>query len=352
MGTLTLPNRVIMAPLTRGRATAGGEPTPLMVEYYTQRACAGLLISEATAVSPRGYGWVQAPGIFTMGQARGWRLVTDSVHRAGGRIFLQLWHMGRVTHPDFLGGQLPVAPSAIAAKGESLTPTGKKPFVTPHALTLNEIKATIGDYQNAARLAKEAGFDGVEIHGANGYLVDQFLRDGSNKRTDEYGGSVENRMRFLAQVTETVAGVWGAARVGVRLSPRNPYNDMSDSDPAGTFTAAAEMLSGMGIAYLHAMEPLPGHRLWVPGDRVTLLMRKAFKGVLIANGGFTKALGEEALAKGEADAISYGVPYIANPDLAERFKTDAPLNAPDAATFYSHEAKGYTDYPSLKSKAA
>ncbi len=352
MGALTLPNRILMAPLTRGRATAAGVPTPMMAEYYTQRASAGLIISEATAVSKRGYGWVQAPGIYNAEQGKGWRGVTDSVHKAGGRIFLQLWHMGRVTHPDFLDGQLPVAPSAIAAKGQALTPTGKKDYVTPHALTLDEIRATVEDYRSSARLAKEAGFDGVEIHSANGYLIDQFLRDGSNKRTDDYGGSVNNRARLLLQVAEAAAGVWGLDRVGVRLSPRNPYNDMSDSDPVGTFTAVAEKLSCLGLAYLHAMEPLPGNWRWAEGERVTPLMRNVFKGALIANGGYTKELGEAALKNGEAEAVAYGVPFIANPDLVERFKTGASLNTPDTDTFYSHEAKGYIDYPRLKDRAA
>lgn len=349
MGALTLPNRIVMAPLTRGRATLDGVPTPLMTTYYTQRASAGLLIAEATAVSKRGYGWKQAPGIFNTQQVQGWQKVTEAVHKAGGRIFLQLWHMGRVTHPDFLDGQLPVAPSAIAAEGESRA--GKK-YVMPHALTLDEIKATVADYKSGAALAKEAGFDGVEIHGANGYLVDQFLRDGSNKRTDQYGGTIENRLRFLSEVTEAVVNVWGAGRVGVRLSPRNAYNDMHDSDPVALFGAAAERLSGYQLAYLHAMEPLPGHRLSAEGPRVSPVMRKAFKGVLIANGGYTKALGEAALAKDEADAIAYGVLMLANPDLVERFRINAPLNTPDQATFYTHDEKGYADYPFLKSNAA
>ena len=351
-GSLTLPNRIIMAPLTRGRATVDGVPTPMMTEYYAQRAGAGLLITEATPVSQRGYGWVQAPGIFNAVQVKGWQPVTAGVHQAGGRIFMQLWHMGRVTHPDFLGGQLPVAPSAIAAKGESRTPTGNKPYVTPHALTIDEIKTTIADYKAAAQRAKDAGFDGVEIHSANGYLLDQFLRDGSNKRTDAYGGTAENRVRLLAQVTEAVISVWGAGRVGVRLSPRNAFNDMNDSDPMKTFGRAAEKLDSYGLAYLHTLEALPGHMMYAEGARVTPVIRKAFKGALITNGGYTKELGEKALAAGEADAIAYGVPFLANPDLVERFKTGAPLNPPDYATFYTHDAKGYTDYPALKSKAA
>ncbi len=346
-GALTLPNRILMAPLTRGRATAEGVPTPLMVDYYTQRASAGLIIAEATAVSQRGYGWLHAPGIYTAAHVKGWQAVTQAVHKAGGRIFLQLWHMGRVSHPDFLGGQLPVAPSAIAAEGHTATPLGQKDYVVPHALTIDEIKATVEDYRHAAKLAKDAGFDGVEIHSANGYLLDEFLRDSANKRTDNYGGSPENRTRLLCEVAEAVTGIWGGDRTGVRLSPRNPYKGMSDSDPVNTFSVAAEKLNAYGLAYLHSMEPLPGHRLAAEGTRVSPVMRKIFKGVFIVNGGYTQKLGEEALAKNEADAVAYGSLFIANPDLVGRFKTGAALNTPDTATFYTHEANGYTDYPLL-----
>lgn len=351
-GALTLPNRILMAPLTRGRATLDGVPTPLMVEYYTQRASTGLIISEATAISKRGYGWVQAPGMFTEAHVKGWQTVTEAVHKAGGRIFLQLWHMGRVSHPDFLDGQLPVAPSAIAAEFDSNTPMGRKPYVVPHALTIDEIKATVQDYKRGAQMAKDAGFDGVEVHGANGYLIDQFLRDSANKRTDIYGGSAENRTRFLCAVTEAVISVWGSDRTGVRLSPRNPGNSMSDSDAVATFSLATEKLNAYNPAYLHSMEPLPGHRRAAPGERVSPYMRKIFKGTFILNGGFTKEIGEKALAAGEGDAVAYGELYIANPDLVTRFKTNAPLNASDPSTFYTHEAKGYTDYPALKNAAA
>jgi len=351
-GALTLPNRILMAPLTRGRATAEAVPTPLMAEYYTQRAAAGLVIAEATAISKRGYGWVRAPGIYTAAHVKGWQTVTQAVHKAGGRMFLQLWHMGRTSHPDFLDGELPVAPSAIAAEGHTATPLGQKPYVIPHVLTTDEIKATVADYRRAAKLAKDAGFDGVEIHSANGYLLDEFLRDGANKRTDNYGGSAENRARMLCEVTEAVVGVWGGSHVGVRLSPRNPYKGMSDSDPAHTFSTAAEKLNAYGLAYLHSMEPLPGHRLAAEGARVSPVMRKVFKGTFIVNGGYNQKQAEEALAKNEADAVAFGTLFIANPDLVERFRINAPLNAPDAATFYTHEAQGYTDYPSLKSAAA
>jgi len=351
VGALTLPNRILMAPLTRGRATVDGVPTPLMVEYYTQRAAAGLIITEATAISARGYGWVKAPGLFTDAHVKGWQKVTDSVHKAGGRIFLQMWHMGRISHPDFLGGELPVAPSAIAAEGHSNTPTGKKPYVVPHALTIAEIKATIEDYKRGTQMARDAGFDGVEIHGANGYLLDEFLRDGSNHRTDIYGGSAENRARLHCEVTEAVISTWSADRTGIRLSPYNSNGGMKDSDPVNTFTVAAEKLSAYNLAYLHSMEPLPGHPRAVPGERVSPHMRKAFKGVFLANGGYTKELGDQAIAANAADAITFGTLFIANPDLVERFKIGAKLNEADAATFYTHEAKGYTDYPALKNAA-
>lgn len=350
-GAFQLPNRIVMAPLTRGRATVDGVPTPLMAEYYVQRATAGLIIAEATAISPIGYGWVQAPGIWTEAHVKGWQTVTRAVHQAGGRIVLQLWHMGRASHSDFHGGKLPVAPSPLAAEGNCATPLGKKPYEIPHALTLDEIKATLKDYTHAAKLAKDAGFDGVEVHGANGYLLDEFLRDGANKRSDAYGGTAQSRARFLIEATEAVVNVWGSDRVGVRLSPRNPYKGMSDSDPVATFCTAAELLNPFKLAYLHTMEPLPGHALAGEGLRVTPEMRKIYKGVMITNGGYTQELGERALANGEADAIAYGVPFIANPDLVNRFRTGAALNAPDAATFYTHGAAGYTDYPFLKNAA-
>ncbi len=350
-GALSLDNRIVMAPLTRGRADVDGVPTRLMAEYYTQRATAGLIVAEATAVSKRGYGWVQAPGIFTAAQVKGWQIVTDAVHKAGGKIVLQLWHMGRASHPDFLNGQLPVAPSAIAAEGHTTTPQGIKDYVVPHALDLDEIKMTIADYRRGATLAKDAGFDGVEIHSANGYLLDEFLRDGANKRDDIYGGSAENRVRLLQQVTEAVTGIWGGDRVGVRLSPRNPYKGMTDSDPVNTFGVAAEKLNPYGLAYLHSMEPLPGHRLAAEGERVSPVMRKIFKETFIVNGGYTQDLAEKALENDEADAVAFGVPFIANPDLVQRFKTGAPLNPADESTFYTHDAHGYTDYP-LMAKAS
>jgi len=352
VGALKLPNRLVMAPLTRGRAEADGSPNALMAEYYVQRASAGLIISEATAVSRHGVGWLGAPRIYDSAHVRGWRGVTDALHGAGGRIFLQLWHMGRVSHPDFLDGDLPVGPSAIAAKGESRTASGSKPYVTPRALEVREIPGIVREYAYAARQAREAGFDGVELHGANGYLIDQFLRDGSNQRTDAYGGSVANRVRFLLEVTEAVTDAWSPERVGVRLSPTGQYNDMRDSNPVATFTQAARELNRFGLAYLHVMEGLPGHWSHVPGVQVAPHLRAAFKGPLIINGGYDAGRAAAAIAEGETDLVAFGVAFLANPDLPERIRRNAPLNPPDMATFYAGGVNGYTDYPALEPAAA
>lgn len=352
VGALSLPNRFVMAPLTRGRAEADGTPSALMADYYVQRASAGLIVSEATAVSPLAVGWVGAPRIYNASHARGWGKVTDALHRAGGRIFLQLWHMGRVSHPDFLNGQVPVGPSAIAAAGDSHTATGHKPYVTPHALEAQEIPGVIRDYAYAARLAREAGFDGVELHGANGYLIDQFLRDGSNQRKDAYGGSAANRARFLLEVTEAVASAWAPERVGVRLSPTGAYNDMRDSNPVETFTYAAQALNRFGLAYLHVMEGLPGHWAHVPGTQVTPHLRAVFKGPMIVNGGYDAVKAAAAIEGGQTDLVAFGVPFLANPDFPERIRHAAALNAPDMATFYTGGARGYTDYPALASVPA
>ncbi len=348
LGALSLANRFVMAPLTRGRADSDGTPNALMVDYYVQRASAGLIVTEATAVSPQGFGWLGAPRIYDRSHVTGWGKITEAVHAAGGRMFLQLWHMGRVSHPDFLNGELPVGPSAIRAQGDTHTPQGKKDYVTPRALELSEIAEVIREYAYGARLAREAGFDGVEIHGANGYLIDQFLRDRSNQRTDGYGGSVGNRARFLLQVTEAVANAWSAERVGVRLSPTGQYNDMRDSDPTATFGYAAQELDKFGLAYLHVMEALPGHWAHTPGPRVSPHMRSAFKGPFIVNGGYDAASANEALEEGTADLVAFGVPFLANPDFVERVRRGRPLNPPDMATFYSPGAKGYTDYPALE----
>jgi len=331
--------------MTRGRADLGGIPNSLMAEYYSMRAGAGLIITEATAISPSGAGWLGAPGIWSEDQVKGWNLVTEAVHAKNGHIFLQLWHMGRVSHPDFLGGELPVGPSEIAAKGDTHTPAGKKNYVTPRALSVKEIQAIVRDYAVAAKHAIQAGFDGVEIHGANGYLIDQFIRDRSNKRNDEYGGNTDKRLRFLFEVTSAVIAEIGAKKVGVRLSPRGEYNDVYDSDPIITFCSAAAMLNTLGIAYLHTMEPLPGHMMAAEGERVTPHMRKLFKGILVTNGGYNLELANKAIANNEADAFTFGVPFLANPDLIVRFQNNLPLNAADFSTFYTPGPKGYVDYP-------
>lgn len=351
VGASTLPNRMVMAPLTRGRAQSDGTPTEIMVEYYRQRATAGLIISEATSISPLGVGWVNAPTIFKPEDITNWQHVTDAVHQAGGRIFLQLWHTGRSSHPDFLNGQLPVAPSAIAIQAESHTPQGKKPYVIPRTLTVEEIRATVADYATATKNAREAGFDGVEIHGANGYLIDEFLRDSANQRNDEYGGAIQNRARFMLEVVEAVVSAWSADHVGIRLSPANPYNDMSDSDPIGLFTYATEQLNKFELAYLHVLEGLPGSMMAGPEPRVTPHIRRTYNGILMVNGGYNQELGQKALENNEADLIAYGTLFIANPDLVERFRKGTSLNTPDPHTFYTPGEKGYTDYPALTAVA-
>lgn len=345
VGPLVLPNRLVMAPMTRGRAAADGTPLPRMVDYYRLRADAGLIVTEATAIAAHGVGWIGAPGIWTDAHVAAWRRVTSQVHAAGGRIFVQLWHMGRVSHPDFLGGATPVGPSAIAAHGDAHTPLGKKPFVTPRALTTAEIRGLVNDYANATKKARAAGFDGVELHAANGYLIDQFLRDTSNQRTDGYGGGPAQRARFLLEVTEAVASAWSADRVGVRLSPTGNYNDMRDGDPAATFGHAAQALDGFGLAYLHVTEALPGSPMHVALPPVAPTMRRRYRGTLILNGGYDEAKAEQAIAGGEADAIAFGVPFLANPDLVARIRTGAPKNTPDYATLYTPTDKGYLDYP-------
>ena len=347
LGRYVLPHRVLMAPLTRGRADPDGTPTDLMAVYYAQRASAGVIVSEATAISPQGVGWLNAPGIFTPGHVEAWKPVTDAVHRAGGRIFLQLWHTGRVSHPDFLAGGRPVGPSTVAAVGEARTPAGRKPFVVPRALTLDELPGIAEDYARAARRAIQAGFDGVEVHAANGYLLDQFIRDASNRRRDDFGGSIARRWRFPIQATQAVIDEIGAARTGVRVSPTVSFNSMGDSDPVATFTYGARALSRRGIAYLHVVEGPPGHAFGSDGQRVHPHIRTAFDHVLILNGGFDAATGHEALASGAADAIAFGVPFIANPDLPTRFRTGATLNVPDQEAFYTPGSQGYTDYPFL-----
>jgi len=349
LGPYTLANRIVMAPLTRNRAGAGNVPQPMNAEYYAQRASAGLIITEATQISPQGVGYPATPGIHNRQQVDGWRRVTDAVHAAGGRIFLQLWHVGRISHPSLQpGGALPVAPSAIKPAGQAITYDGPQPFVTPRALEIEEIPGIVADYRRAAGYAQEAGFDGVEIHAANGYLLDQFLRDGTNHRSDRYGGSVDNRMRLLGEVAEAVVGVWGSDRVGVRISPLNPFNDIADSQPEATFTRVAQRLGDLGLAYLHVVEgAIHGGDTELP--RVDMgRLRRAFGGTYIANGGYDGERAKAALLAGAADLIAFGVPFIANPDLPLRLALGAGLNEPDPKTFYGGGARGYTDYRTLE----
>jgi N-ethylmaleimide reductase len=353
VGPHTLPNRLVMSPMTRSRAQAGGVPSELNAKYYAQRASAGLIVTEATQVSPQGVGYVHTPGIHSPEQVAGWKKVTDAVHAKGGRIFLQLWHVGRISNTTLQpNGALPVAPSAIAPKGESMTADYKMaPFPTPRALETDEIAGIVEDYRRGAENALEAGFDGVELHGANGYLIDQFLRDGTNQRTDKYGGSVENRVRFLAEVTEAVVGVWGAERVGVRLSPNAAFNDMSDSDPRATFGAAVMALDRLDIGYIHVTRAGPGDN--VPGGPIDAdFFRPLFSNTIISAAGYDKAQAEAQLKSGNADLIAFATLFISNPDLPARFKANAPLAEGDRATFYGGDAKGYTDYPSLEAAMA
>jgi len=344
LGKLTLPNRMVMAPMTRNRAPEG-TPTALMAEYYAQRAGAGLIITEGAQISDQAIGYPATPGIHSDAQVEGWKQITSAVHAKGGHISVQLWHCGRVSHPDFHGGALPVAPSAIKPAGQAFTYTGLQDFVTPRALELVEIPEVVEQYRHAAAMAIKAGFDGVEIHSANGYLLDQFLRDGSNQRNDSYGGSIANRARLLLEVTGAVCDEIGADKVGVRISPVNGFNDMHDSDPQALFNHVAEALSKLKPAFLHVVEVTMAGEIDHAVDMQQI--RQRFKGIYIANGGYDKARGNEALATGAADLVAYGIPYLANPDLIERFRSDAPLNEPDMSTFYGGDAKGYTDYPIL-----
>ncbi len=347
LGALELPNRVVMAPLTRNRAGAHGVPQDINTAYYAQRASAGLIITEGSPVSPQGVGYPGTPGIFTDDQAAGWRRVTDAVHGKGGHIFLQLWHVGRISHPSLQpGGAVPVAPSAIRPAGDAFTEAGLVPYVEPRALDAGELPGIIAQHAEAAANAERDGFDGVEIHAANGYLLDQFLRDRTNKRRDAYGGPVENRARLLLEVTAAVTKVFPADRVGVRLSPINTFNDIADSDPEATFGYVAQALNRFPLAYLHVVETD------FAGSTANLSfhegkIRAAFDGAIIANGGYTRDRAVDAIAAGAADFVSFGAPYVANPDLVERFAADAPLNTPDPETFYGGDAHGYTDYPTL-----
>jgi len=346
IGDLELPNRIVMAPLTRNRAGEGNVPQAMGVTYYQQRASAGLIITEATQVSPEGIGYPATPGIHSQEQIDGWRKVTEAVHSKGGHIFLQLWYCGRISHPSLLPDeQTPVSASAIKPEGEAVTYTGMQPYVQPRSLTREDITGLIEQYRQATQNAQTAGFDGVEVHAANGYLIDQFLRDGTNQRDDEYGGSVENRTRLLQQVIEAVSDAWQPGKIGVRISPENGFNDIKDSQPQVTFNYVVKALSGKGLAYLHVVE----------GDMVTgernidyCQIRDHFDGPYMANCGYTLEKAQTALEQGDADLVSFGSLYIANPDLPERFKAGAELNTPDQNTFYGGDEHGYTDYSTMK----
>lgn len=348
LGGLHLANRLVMAPLTRNRADKKTlAPTELNARYYAQRASAGLIISEASQISQQGQGYAWTPGIYSEAQVEGWRKVTNEVHRAGGKIFIQLWHVGRVSHVSLQPkGGAPVAPSAIASHSKTFIETGFAETSEPRALTLEEIPDVIADYRQAAENAKAAGFDGVEIHGANGYLIDQFLKDGTNKRTDHYGGPIVNRIRFALEVADAILTVWECGRVGIRLSPVSPANNISDSDPAALFFPLVAELSACKLAYIHVIEGATGG----PRDNVAFdfaALRRAFNGAYIANNGYTRALAIDTLQRGNADLIAFGKAFIANPDLVERLRRNAPLNAPKVETFYGGADEGYTDYPAL-----
>lgn len=351
LGSLELPHRIAMAPLTRCRAGQGNVPTSMNATYYAQRASASLIVSEATQVTALGVGYPNTPGIHSEEQVEGWKRVTSAVHGKGGRVFLQLWHVGRISHPDLLPeGELPVAPSAVAPAGTVQTLSGPKPYVTPRPLRSDEIPGVIEQFRNGALNAKRAGFDGVEIHNANGYLLDQFLRDGTNRRTDEWGGTVQKRARLTLEVTKAVVSVWGSDRVGVRLSPNGTFNDMSDSNPESTFRYLMGELSLLGLAYMHVIEQLEGDARH--GGKLIPLsaFRSWYRGTLMTNGGHTLESAQGVISEGLADLVAFGKPFIANPDLPERFRRNAPLNTPDFSTFYGGGERGYTDYPALTSE--
>ena len=347
LGSIALKNRMVMAPLTRNRAGEGGVPQAMNVTYYVQRASAGLIISEATPISAMAHGYPALPGIYTDAQVAGWKKVTDAVHAEGGKIVIQLWHVGRISHPSLLpNGAQPVAPSAIKPKGKAFTYQGLVDYVEPRALAVSELPSIVADYVHATKCALAAGFDGVEIHAANGYLLDQFLRDGTNKREDEYGGSIENRSRLLLEVTKAVVEVAGSDKVGIRISPVNPFNDMKDSNPQALFNHVVTALNPFKLAYLHVVEGgIHGGGIADPFDFPAL--RKHCQSAYMANLSYDKARGNAAIASGHADVIAYGVPFIANPDLVKRFSINAALNQADSSTFYGGTEHGYTDYPFL-----
>jgi N-ethylmaleimide reductase len=350
VGLLRMPNRIVMAPLTRSRAGSGNVPTELNALYYAQRASAGLIISEATQVAPEGQGYISTPGIHSAEQVAGWQCVTGAVHASGGRMVLQLWHVGRISHPSFQPrGALPIAPSAIRPNAKAFTANGFEPIPTPRALETSEIPGIVAQHAQGARNALAAGFDGVEVHGANGYLIDQFLRDGTNKRTDAYGGTIENRTRFLLEVVDAVTAAVGAKRTGLRISPQNGQNDIADSDPQRLFNHVAAALSGRGLAYLHVVEGDTGGAPVPPFDYLTI--KRLFGGPFIANNGFDKARANEVIAEGRADLVAFGKPFIGNPDLVTRFLLDVPLSPLNRETLYGDAEQGYTDYPVLRTVA-
>jgi N-ethylmaleimide reductase len=345
LGSLKLKNRFVMSPMTRSRAIEGRVPNPIAAEYYAQRAGAGLIITEATQVSPQGVGYVRTPGIHSKEQVEGWKKITGAVHKAGGKIFLQLWHVGRISHSDFHNGQPPVSASAIAAEGKTWTEQGQKDYSKPRALEASELPGIVEDFRRGAQNAKDAGFDGVEIHGANGYLLDQFTRDGTNKRTDNYGGSLEHRLRFPLEVVDAVVSVWGADKVGYRLSPYFTGHSMSDSNPLATFSQLVDELNKRKLGYIHVVDGAKA------SQRISPVLRELFDGTYIVAEGFDAESAQDVLARDEADLVAFGKPFIANPDLPERYKNSAKLNEWDAATFYQGGPKGdgdgYVTYPAL-----
>lgn len=348
MGSLRLKNRMVMAPLTRSRAGEGNVPSGMAATYYSQRAGAGLIITEATQASANGQGYISTPGMYSDAQVAAWKKVTDAVHQAGGLIFMQLWHVGRISHPDFRGGELPVAPSAIAPRGvQTYTATGLKNIPAPRALETGEIPGIVDEFRQGARNAKAAGFDGVEAHGANGYLLDQFLEDGTNQRTDQYGGSLENRARLLFEVIAAMTEVWGSDRVGVRLSPGGSFNDMCDCHPQETFGYVVRGLAKLNLAYLHLIEPMQQQGEHPMPDLSAGFFRPLYPGTLIAAGGYTLERANAVLQAGQADLVAFGQLFLANPDLVERFRRGAPLNKPNPRTFYGGGAEGYIDYPAM-----
>jgi len=340
IGSIEIKNRIIMAPLTRTRAVNNRIPNDLMATYYAQRASAGLILTEGANVTPMGVGYPDTPGIWSQEQVQGWKKITQAVHEKGGKIMLQLWHVGRISHSSYLGGKLPVAPSAIKSAGHVSLISPPTPYETPRALELEEIKEIIEAYRTGAQNAKDAGFDGVEVHGANSYLLDQFLLDSTNKRDDIYGGSIENRARLLLEVTDAAISVWGAGLVGVHLSPRCDMSDTGDSNPLETFSYVVKELDLRNIAFIFTRE-------YQAEDSISPKLRELFKGTFIVNEKYTKESAQEAIESGLADAVAFGVPFICNPDLVERFKTNAELNEPNFDTLYGKDEKGYTDYPTL-----